>query len=128
MPSINSATDINNFFSLKYRIPLGIYDKDLIKGNVIIRKGRKGESYEGLNGRENNVENLPVSADEAGPFGSPFVDSVRTAVTPAAKNALQIVYLPLSIEKEEAERLVESLASMFTHINGGESRFSLLSG
>ncbi|MFS0645613.1 B3/4 domain-containing protein [Siminovitchia sp. 179-K 8D1 HS] len=127
MPSINSATDINNFFSLKYRIPLGIYDKDLIKGNVMIRKGRIEESYLGLNGRENSVENLPVAADDAGPFGSPFVDSMRTAVTPAAKNAVQIVYLPLSIEKEEAEKLVESLASMFTHINGGNSRFSILS-
>ena len=127
MPSINSATDINNFFSLKYRIPLGIYDKDLIKGNVMIRKGRIEESYLGLNGRENSVEDLPVAADDAGPFGSPFVDSMRTAVTPAAKNAVQIVYLPLSIEKEEAEKLVESLASMFTHINGGNSRFSILS-
>lgn len=125
--SINSATDLNNFFSLKYRIPLGIYDKDLIQGNVTIRKGKGGESYEGLNGRQNNAENLPVTADDSGPFGSPFVDSKRTAVSGNTTRALQIVYLPLIIETNDALKLIESLASMFTHVNGGTASLSILS-
>lgn len=124
--SINSATDLNNFFSLKYRIPLGIYDKDLIQGNVVIRKGTEGESYEGLNGRQNNAANLPISADDAGPFGSPFVDAKRTAVSANTTSALQIVYLPLTIETNDAMKLVESFASMFTHINGGTAHPAIL--
>ncbi|GIN94167.1 hypothetical protein J6TS1_00370 [Siminovitchia terrae] len=126
LPSLNSATDLNNFFSLEYRIPLGIYDKDQIQGDVELRKGRPEEQYEGLNGRINNAENLLVSADDAGPFGSPFVDSTRTAVTTNTTNALQIVYLSPKINLHNARKLVESLASMFTHINGGEAQNYIL--
>lgn len=126
LPSLNSATDLNNFFSLEYRIPLGIYDKKQIKGNVELRKGRVEEQYEGLNGRKNNAENLLVTSDDEGPFGSPFVDSSRTAVTQNTISALQIVYLSPKIELHNAEKLIESLASMFTHINGGEARTHVL--
>src|SRR5690606_28479448 len=122
---LNSAADINNFFSLEYRIPLGIYDKNHIKGDVKIRKGRAEEYYEGLNGRKNNAENLLVNADDEGPFGSPFVDSSRTAVTENTTNALQIVYLSPTIELHNASKLVDSLASMFIHINGGEARTAI---
>ncbi|MBS4193498.1 B3/B4 domain-containing protein [Lederbergia citri] len=126
LPSMNSAADINNFFSLKYRIPIGIYDKDKIIGDITLRIGRKDEKYEGLNGRENQIENIIVSADQEGPFGSPFVDSTRTAVTNNTKNALQIVYLSPSINEESAEKLISSLSLMFTQINGGEPRISLI--
>ncbi|WHY80337.1 phenylalanine--tRNA ligase beta subunit-related protein [Siminovitchia fortis] len=126
LPPLNSATDLNNFFSLQYKIPLGIYDKDQIRGDVELRKGRAEEQYEGLNGRKNNAENLLVTADDEGPFGSPFVDSSRTAVTPKTTNALQIVYLSPKIELHNAQKLVESLASMFTHINGGKARNDIL--
>ncbi len=122
LPPLNSATDLNNFFSLEYKIPLGIYDKDQIKGNVVLRKGGAGEQYEGLNGRKNNAENLLVTSDDEGPFGSPFVDSSRTAITSNTTSALQIVYLTPKIQLHNARELVGSLASMFTHINGGEAR------
>ncbi|MBW8351692.1 hypothetical protein K0H71_20005 [Bacillus sp. IITD106] len=126
LPSMNSAADINNFFSLKYRIPIGIYDLGKINGDIELRIGQKDEKYEGLNGRENQIENLIVSADKEGPFGSPFVDSTRTVVTNNTKNALQIVYLPTSINEESAEKLLTSLSAMFTQINGGDGRVSLL--
>lgn len=126
LPSLNSATDLNNFFSLEYRIPLGIYDKNQIKGDIELRKGMPEELYEGLNGRKNNAENLLITADDAGPFGSPFVDSTRTAVTTSTTNALQIAYLSPKIELHNAQKLVESLASMFTHINGGNAQSYIL--
>ncbi|MBS4204257.1 B3/B4 domain-containing protein [Lederbergia citrea] len=127
LPSMNSGADINNFFSLKFRIPIGIYDKSKIKGNVVLRKGRRGEVYVGLNGRENQLEDLLISADKQGPFGSPFVDSRRTAITQTTRNALQIVYLPPSLNEEAARDLLSSLASMFTQINGGDSSISIIS-
>ncbi|WP_235872184.1 B3/B4 domain-containing protein [Siminovitchia acidinfaciens] len=127
LSSMNSATDLNNFFSMEYRIPLGIYDSEHIKGNVMLRTGEPEEFYEGLNGRKNNAENLLVTADNDGPFGSPFVDSTRTAVTSKTTSALQIVYLSPKIELHNAEKLVESLASMFTHVNGGNAQTSILS-
>lgn len=127
IPSMNSATDINNFFSLKYRIPIGIYDTSHIKGNVKLRKGQKNESFVGLNGRENQLNNLIVSVDNKAPFGSPFVDSRRTAVMSKTTSALQILYLPTAMDPNEAKQMLESLKNMFTQINGGEGYISLIS-
>ena len=122
LPSMNSAADLNNFFSLKYKIPIGIYDKEKIKGDIVIRIGQKTEMYAGLNGRENQLENLLLSVDEVGPFGSPFVDSIRTAVTNNTRSALQIVYLPSALSISSAKELLTSLSMMFTQINGGEAK------
>src|SRR5690606_17613535 len=127
IPSMNSATDINNFFSLKYRIPIGIYDTSHIKGNVKLRKGQKNESFVGLNGRENQLNNLIVSVDNKAPFGSPFVDSRRTAVMSKTTSALQILYLPTAMDPNEAKQMLESLKNMFTQINGGEGYIYLIS-
>lgn len=127
LKSIHSATDLNNFFSLQYQIPFGIYDVEKIKGDLIaIRIGAEGEEYLGLNGRKNSLNRLLLSADETGPFGSPFVDSERTAVTEKTKQAVQIVYLKPSMPVSEAERLIASVANMFTQISGGSSEFKVL--
>ncbi|WP_338473270.1 phenylalanine--tRNA ligase beta subunit-related protein [Niallia sp. XMNu-256] len=122
LPSIHSATDLNNFFSLQYGIPFGIYDQEKIQGDVItVRLGEDDEAYLGLNGRDNSLHRLLLSADDAGPFGTPFVDSERTAVTKNTKHAVQIVYLQPSMPLSQAEKLVTAVADMFTGINGGNS-------
>lgn len=125
LQSVNSATDLNNFFSLEYQIPLGIYDTDKLEGNVIITIGNEEEEYIGLNGRPNSLHNLIVSADENGPFGSPFVDSERTAVSESTKNALHIIYLRPTMDESEASKMVTSLMNMFTSIHGGEGSFEI---
>ena len=123
---VNSSIDLNNFFSLQYEIPIGIYDTDKLKGEVVIRLGDDGEEYIGLNGRSNSLHHLMVSVDDEGPFGSPFVDSERTCVTESTKNAVQIVYLRHSMPIDEAKQLIESLMNMFVQVHGGESEFEII--
>jgi DNA/RNA-binding domain of Phe-tRNA-synthetase-like protein len=124
--SVQSAIDVNNFFSLQYQIPIGVYDVSKIHGNVTIRIGNPEEEYMGLNGRENSVEKLIVSADDTGAFGSPFVDSDRTPVTTDTKAALQIVYLRPSLSINDSRNLTESLMKMFLQIHGGEGSFDII--
>ena len=126
LSTIHSAVDLNNFFSLQYQIPIGLYDADHIKGDVMIRIGEENESFLGLNGRENQATDLIVSADSAGPFGSPFVDSKRTAVTADTKNALHIVYLSPSLSKESSHKLIESFGTMFQQLHGGNFQTAIL--
>ncbi|MFK9095083.1 B3/4 domain-containing protein [Bacillus salipaludis] len=126
LSSVQSAIDINNFFSLQYQVPIGIYDLDLVQGPVEIRIGKEGEEYIGLNGRKNSLDRLIVAADQEGPFGSPFVDSERTPVTFDTQNALQIIYLRPSTGIEDAKKLTESLMNMFTQIHGGETSCRIL--
>lgn len=121
-----SAIDINNFFSLQYQVPIGIYDLDQLKGSVMLQIGQEGEEYLGLNGRMNSLYRLIISSDQQGAFGSPFVDSTRAPVSLATKNALQIIYLTPSTDLENAEKLTKSLMSMFTQIHGGEASFRIL--
>ena len=123
---VNSAIDLNNFFSLQYGLPIGVYDSNKLKGDITIRIGREGEQYEGLNGRSNSLHNLIVSTDEAGPFGSPFVDSERSMVTEATEAALHIVYLRPSMSIDEKKKLTESLMGMFLQIHGGDGQFSII--
>ncbi|AOH53609.1 hypothetical protein ABE28_004545 [Peribacillus muralis] len=125
---IHSATDLNNFFSLLYEVPIGIYDADKLKGEIAIKLGKDTDGYVGLNGRFNSLENMIVSADHDGPFGSPYVDSERTKVTEETKSAIQIIYLQTKTPVKEAQQLTKSLMDMFLEIHGGEGTYSILEG
>ncbi|WP_010630547.1 B3/B4 domain-containing protein [Sporolactobacillus vineae] len=124
---IHSAVDLNNFFSVQYGIPLGIYDLDRVKLPVQLKIGGAEDRYDGLNGRVMHMENKIVSADSAGAFGSPIVDSKRTCVTEKTKNALQIVYLRPSMSAQEARKLAARTAEMFTQVHGGEHEWTIVS-
>ncbi len=126
LPLVHSAVDLNTFFSLQYVIPFGIYDLSTIQGDVILRLGEENESYEGVNGRINDMHGKLMSADHEGPFGSPIVDSIRTKVTQETTSALHLLYLQPSIDYTEAEQLVKAVASMFMQVHGGDYRHSIV--
>jgi DNA/RNA-binding domain of Phe-tRNA-synthetase-like protein len=128
LQTVHSATDVNNFFSLEYEVPIGIYDADKLEGGILIGIGSESDEYEGLNGRRNSLHNLIISSDSNGPFGSPFVDSTRTAVTEKTRNSLQIIYLRPSLGIKRNTKLTESLMNMFLQIHGGEGEFFILGG
>ncbi|PPA72465.1 B3/B4 domain-containing protein [Jeotgalibacillus proteolyticus] len=124
---IHSAIDLNNFFSLQYQCPIGLYDSFKIDGDIIIRLGSTGEEFEGLNNRLNSAENLLLTADSVGPFGSPFVDSKRTAVSESTSEAIQIIYLTPDQPVENQKKLTRSLMDMFLQIHGGSGEMTILS-
>lgn len=122
----HSAVDLNNFFSLQYEIPIGIYDVAKLSGDMEVLLGDEQTGYEGLNGRFNSLNNILYSKDQEGAFGSPFVDSVRTAVTEETSEAIQIFYLRPSLDESECNQLLQSAGRMFTQVNGGDYRSFLL--
>ncbi|BCB02802.1 B3/B4 domain-containing protein [Bacillus sp. KH172YL63] len=127
--TINSAIDLNNFFSLQYEVPIGIYDTDRLTGEQLeLKVGEAGQTYTGLNGRDNSLENLIVACDGDGPFGSPFVDSNRAPVGEETKNAVQVIFLKPSLSMEESNQLTQSLMDMFISIHGGEGTFKVVGG
>ncbi|UJF27836.1 B3/4 domain-containing protein [Planococcus sp. 107-1] len=123
---VHSGVDMNNFLSLQYEIPLGLYDEDKISGDVEITLGTDQDQYEGINNRLNTLANIIVAKDSQGPFGSPYVDSIRTAVTEETKNALHIFYLRPSMDRDTALELLTAASNMFTGINGGDAEFYIL--
>lgn len=123
---VHSGVDMNNFLSLQYEIPLVLYDEDKISGDVEITLGTDQDQYEGINNRLNTLANIIVAKDSQGPFGSPYVDSIRTAVTEETKNALHIFYLRPSMDRDTALELLTAASNMFTGINGGDAEFYIL--
>jgi DNA/RNA-binding domain of Phe-tRNA-synthetase-like protein len=123
---VHSGVDMNNFLSLQYEIPLGLYDEDKIDGDVEITLGTEQDQYEGINNRLNTLTHIIVAKDRLGPFGSPYVDSVRTAVTEETKNALHIFYLRPSMNRDTALELLTAASNMFTGINGGDAEFYII--
>lgn len=117
---------MNNFLSLQYEIPLGLYDADKIQGSVEIKIGSDSDQYEGINNRLNTLTNILVTKDDQGAFGSPYVDSKRTAVTEDTTNALHVFYLRPSMDRDTAIELLTAAANMFTGINGGDGEISVL--
>ncbi|WP_088005725.1 B3/4 domain-containing protein [Indiicoccus explosivorum] len=117
---VHSAVDMNTFLSLQYGIPLGLYDADKIKGDVLLAVGDETDTYEGINNRVNTLADIPVTKDSRGAFGSPYVDSKRTAVTAGTVNALHVFYFSPSMEPAEGQQLLQAAGTMFTQISGGE--------
>ncbi|UOE76853.1 B3/B4 domain-containing protein [Parageobacillus thermoglucosidasius] len=126
VPTIHSAADVNNFFSLYYKIPIGIYDLDKLEGLVAVEIGTDQDEYIAINGRTVNFSRKLVSKDIHGPFGSPIVDSQRTAVTKDTKNAVQIVYLLPSMTQEQCKKLLQSMQNMFLQIHGGDATLQII--
>jgi DNA/RNA-binding domain of Phe-tRNA-synthetase-like protein len=125
--TINSAIDLNNFFSLRYQVPVGVYDWNKVDGNSLtLRVGGPGESYKGLNGRDNSLEGLIIACDGSGPFGSPFVDSARAPVDEKTTEAVQIIYMRPSLSSDECDQLTSSLEEMFIGIHGGEATHTVV--
>lgn len=126
LATVNSAIDMNSFLSLQYEIPLGLYDRDLIEADVEIALGSADDRYEGLNNRENKLDHILVTRDAKGAFGSPYVDSKRTAVTENTTNALHVFYLRPSMDRDNALQLLTAAGNMFTGINGGDAEVIVL--
>lgn len=91
LPRINNVVDVINVVSLESRLSIGLYDLARVRGEIVLRAGRAGESYKGIGKYDLNLEGLPVFCDELGPHGSPTSDSERTMVSEATKQVLGII-------------------------------------
>lgn len=89
---INSLVDTNNVLSLACGLSCGIYDASRLGPYVVLRLGREQETYQGLGKGDLPLRNLPLLADDTGPFGSPVSDSARSCVTQDTTRALLVVY------------------------------------
>ncbi|WP_153720989.1 B3/B4 domain-containing protein [Sporosarcina cascadiensis] len=128
VPSFHSAEDLNTFFSLQYEIPASIYDLDELTGNIELSIGTAEDGFEGLNGQFNTFANQLLLSDNYSSFGSPYIDSVRTAVTEESENILQLLFIHPSLDAGEAFQLTNACGKMFTSINGGDFSSAILTG
>jgi len=95
---INTAVDVCNIISLRYRLPLGLYDTNKVEGAMSLRYGQEGEKYMGITGMEIGAEKKVVVCDNKGPIGSATTDSQRTAVDESTTALIMLVYAPENVK------------------------------
>lgn len=118
LPQINSVVDIINLVSIESRLPIGLYDREHVVGDVVFRAGRAGESYKGIGKYALNLEGLPVFADNAGPHGSATSDSEGTMVTEDTKEVLAVI---ISFSGPQTlPRWTERLSALLTQYASGQ--------
>ncbi len=94
LPRVNAVVDVCNLCSLEQQLPLGLYDRDLVKGSVRVRVGRENEGYPGIRKTWVNLTGRLLLADDDGAFGAPTSDSRRTAISGETRNLLVVVFGP----------------------------------
>lgn len=94
MPRVSNAVDVCNLCSLRFLLPIGLYDVSGIRGGATLRRGVSGESYPGIRKDEVHLEGRLVLADAHGPFGNPTSDSARTAVSASTTRLYLVVFAP----------------------------------
>jgi len=64
---ISALVDITNYVTFDMGRPLHVFDADKVKGDLVVRRGKAGESYLALDGKEYKVtDKMTVIADDNG--------------------------------------------------------------
>lgn len=117
IPAILGPVDVSNLLAVRFLLPNGLYDAELVEGHVRIRRGAPGESYPGIRKGDVHLEGRPVVADDRGPFGNPTSDSARTAVSARTRRLLMVVFAPGDYEPDLLRgHLAEARATIATHL------------
>jgi DNA/RNA-binding domain of Phe-tRNA-synthetase-like protein len=121
LPRVNNLVDINNLVSLKTALPLSIFDRRQLGGDVSIRFGRPGEKYVFNNsGQEMDVGGIPVvcrlASDE--PVGNAVKDSMLAKVGTETREVLAVVYGSRRLPPAHLELATEQLANLLETFAG----------
>jgi DNA/RNA-binding domain of Phe-tRNA-synthetase-like protein len=107
LPRINNAVDVCNLCSLRFLLPIGMYDSGKIEGAVTLRRGGENEAYPGIRKDEVRLHGRPVLCDAAGPFGNPTSDSLRTSVDERTRGLWMVIFAPASYPRDAMAQHVE---------------------
>jgi len=104
---INSVVDSFNLLSVRFALPVGLYDIDHIIPPVLLRKGKPDEGYAGIGKEFVNVSGRICFVDEHGPFGNPSSDSARTRIRNSTQNVLATFFIPVSFDPTRTRHFME---------------------
>lgn len=110
LPRINTLVDLCNWCSAEFQLPYGLYNRERLRGDMVLRRGQPGEEYRGIRKDVIHLEGRPTLVDAEGPFGNPTSDSARTMVTPATTRALIVVFVPREVPRTAIERVLDITA------------------
>lgn len=117
--AINNAVDACNLASLSFLLPIGLYDRAKLQGDVTLRLGRPGEEYPGIRKGPVHLEGRLGLFDAAGPFGSPTSDSARTCIDAHTSDLLGAVMATAAYPAADLAAHADLLADALVRHGGG---------
>ena len=122
LPRVNSAVDVCNLCSLRYLLPIGMYDLGKIEGDVTLRRGGDAEAYPGIRKDEVRLHGRPVLCDARGPFGNPTSDSLRTCVDEGTRGLWMVIFAPAAYPRDRMAAHVEDARAALARFTAPEGQ------
>lgn len=110
---INNVVDRGNLVSARYHIPMGLYDLDKVKGDIMLDIGGEGETYDGISRPGIRATGKLVLRDEIGIFGNPTADSKRTSISADTRDVLAVFFCPAGVDEGYITAMLEELRDAY---------------
>ncbi|HIQ03581.1 MAG TPA: hypothetical protein EYH40_04085 [Desulfurococcales archaeon] len=123
IPFINNVVDIGNIVSVETLIPIGIYDLDKIKGEVLyLRMSRSGEVFHPIGGSVEVLDSgqIVLADNEKILHVYPHRDSEFTKVTKSTRNILIISCGVSGVNRSLVREALDKVVQNIVRYAGGE--------
>lgn len=121
--TINPLVDIYNYISLKYMLPCGGEDLDVVRGDIRLARAAGNEQFVPLGSTENEppAEGEVIYSDEAGAICRcwNWREADRTKLTEDTRNAFLCIESVDASRRESFEAAVKELAELVNRYLGG---------
>jgi DNA/RNA-binding domain of Phe-tRNA-synthetase-like protein len=128
--TINPLVDIYNYISLKYMLPCGGEDLDVVKGDIRLGRAAGDEAFVPLGSTENQppAEGEVIYKDEAGAICRcwNWREADRTKLTEATRNAFLCIECVDTDRRADFEAAVNELAELVGRYLGGSRQMFFL--
>ncbi|ACB40525.1 B3/B4 domain-containing protein [Pyrobaculum neutrophilum] len=120
LPRINPVVDAGNAVSIKYVVPIGIYDIAKIRGETLrLRRSRRGEVFRPIGGQPYELDNQIVLASDGQILHVyPYRDSVETKVDETTRDVLVVIAGVPGVEEERLLEAARHLRALLTLLGG----------
>ncbi len=125
---ISNVVDSCNLSSLDFLLPVGMYDLDLVQGDVQLRQGEPGDEYPGIRKAMVHLDGRLGLFDSVGPFGSPTSDSARTCTTDKTTSILALIMATGSFQRSIMEKNITVFSNNFVKFCGATETYRVILG
>jgi len=124
MPKINNVVDAYNLASIKTEIALAAFDRDRLKGELVMRQARPGEEFLGIGMREPTILNgkeVVLTDSEKLVAIYPHRDAETSKVAPSTSNILILACGVPQLDVSSLEVARKVATSYIIRFCGGET-------
>jgi DNA/RNA-binding domain of Phe-tRNA-synthetase-like protein len=116
---INNIVECNNMGSMRFELPMGVYDLDKLVGDVVFKFGSDSDTMDTMAKGTMGMKNILLTMDDEKLFGSPVSDSPHAMITESVRNVLLLVYGTSGVGREEIASATKYTAQKIAEHSGG---------